>query len=482
MNRRIRFLAAGLVLAPLLAASGCAVNPVTGQRQLALISESQEIQMGQQAAGEVEQSIGLVPDPALQQYVHEIGIRLASASERPELPWSFKVVDDPSPNAFALPGGPIYVTRGLLTLMDSEADLAAVLGHEIGHITARHAVTQISRAQLAQVGLGLGSIFVPQIQSLGQVLGAGMQLLFLHYGRDAERQSDELGFRYSLSQGYDVREMDDVFEALRRVGEQEGRSPLPTWAASHPGPEERIASTQERIAQLEARPGELRVGAAEYLDRINGLVYGENPRQGFFENNVFYHPDLRFRFSVPQGWQTRNLAQAVVGVSERQDAALQLTFSPVQGADQAARAFLNQQGMRALQSSRENINGIPAVVSAFQAQTQEGVVQGWVGFLDHQGRTYQLLAYAPSGAIRGYDNLFRQVIASFGPVTDQRILNVQPDRVEIVRLESTMSLAEFNSRFPSAVPLDELVIINQQEDANTPLPGGTRVKRVVPGG
>lgn len=482
MNRIIRSICLGLVLTPAVALAGCAVNPVTGERQLALVSEAQEIQMGQQAKAEVEQSLGLVDDPQLQQYVQEIGARLAAASERPGLPWSFQVVDDPTPNAFALPGGPIFLTRGLMTLMDSEADLAAVLGHEIGHVTARHAVTQISRAQLAQVGLGLGSIFVPQIQSLGSALGAGMQLLFLHYGRDAERQSDELAFRYALAQGYDVREMDDVFEALRRVGEQEGRSAIPTWLATHPAPEERIEATQERIAALEAQQGQLRIGAVEYLNRIDGLVYGPDPRQGFFEDGVFYHPVLRFRFSIPQGWQTRNLTQAVMGVSQQEDAAFQLTFSPVQGADQATRAFLNQQGVRGLQSSRETINGIPAVVSAFQAQTQQGLLQGWIGFLDHGGRTYQLMAYAPGAAIQRYDQLFRQIIGSFAPVSDPRILGVQPDRLQVVRLESSMSLAEFNRRYPSSVPVEELVIINQVESANTPLPAGTRVKRVRPPG
>src|SRR5690606_12770631 len=120
----------------------------------------------------------------------------------PDLPWSFDVVDDPTPNAFALPGGPIFVTRGILTLMDSEAELASVLGHEIGHITARHSVAQLSRAQLAQLGLGLGTIFVPEIEPYSDLAGTGLNLLMLKYGRDAERQADELGFRYARSEGY----------------------------------------------------------------------------------------------------------------------------------------------------------------------------------------------------------------------------------------------------------------------------------------
>ena len=155
-----------ITLAVTLSLAGCAKNPATGQRQLSFISEAQEVQLGRQAAVEAQQSIGLVQNPELQEYVSRIGLALAAKSERPELPWQFQVVDDPSPNAFALPGGFIFVTRGMLTLMTSEAELASVLGHEIGHVTARHSVNQISKQQLAQIGLGLGGILFPTVQEL----------------------------------------------------------------------------------------------------------------------------------------------------------------------------------------------------------------------------------------------------------------------------------------------------------------------------
>src|SRR5690606_31601808 len=201
-----------------------------------------------------------VENEALQRYVSDVGLRLAATSERPDLPWQFAVVDDPTPNAFALPGGYIFVTRGLLTLLTSEAELAAVLGHEIGHVTARHSVAQISRAQLAQLGLGLGIVLSPEIAQLGDLLGTGVQLLFLKYGRDDERQSDELGFRYMLDAGYDVDEMDDVFRALLRAGELAGQSALPSWLASHPTEAERIESAQRRVEALETRSPDATVG------------------------------------------------------------------------------------------------------------------------------------------------------------------------------------------------------------------------------
>src|SRR5918997_3181135 len=198
----------GLVLGLL----NCARNPVTGKSELSLVSESQEIQMGQQAAQDVAQSIGLYKDSKVQAYVANLGKRMAAQSERPNLPWEFHVVDDASVNAFALPGGFIYVTRGLMSSINDEAELATVLGHEIAHVTHRHSVQQISKAQLAQLGLGIGSILSSDIAKFGQLAGAGLSLLFLKYGRDAENQADQSGFRYALRENYDVRTMPNVFQ------------------------------------------------------------------------------------------------------------------------------------------------------------------------------------------------------------------------------------------------------------------------------
>ena len=474
---RMRAWAAGGLLC--VAAAGCATNPVTGRRQLALISEAQEIQIGRQASQEVAQQLGLVEDQALQQYVQRVGEALASESERPNLPWSFQVVEDPTPNAFALPGGFIFLTRGMMNLMDSEAELAAVLGHEIGHVTARHSVTQISRAQLAQLGLGLGSVLFPTAaQSFGGLAQTGMQLIFLSHGRDAERQADDLGFRYALRERYDVREMDDIFSTLMRIGEAAGRSSIPSWLATHPAEPERIRTAQARADTVTQGP--LEVGRAEYLARIDGQVYGENPRQGFFRDGVFLHPDLRFRIDFPQGWRTQNLPQAVNALAPRQDAVIQLTLAQANGAEDAARRFLYQQGMRPGQVSRQNVNGNPAVVGYFQAQTQQGVVTGMAGFIEHGGRTYQVLAFAPAQSFRQHEWAFRQVIGSFDELTDASALNARPNRVDVVRTTRPMTLAEFNRQHPSVIPLAELAIMNQVEGEQTVLQPG-QWKRVVAG-
>ncbi len=470
--------ARGCVAAGLACAlAACATNPVTGRRQLALVSEAQEIQLGQQASQQVAQQLGLVQNEALQQYVQRIGAELARESERPNLPWTFRVVEDATPNAFALPGGFIFLTRGMMDLMDSEAELAAVLGHEIGHVTARHSVTQISRAQLAQLGLGLGAVFFPEAaQTFGQAAQTGMQLHLHRYSRDAERQADELGFRYALRERYDVREMDDIFATLMRLGEATGRSSLPSWLASHPAEPERIRNAQARADTVAA--GGLALRRDEYLARIDGLVYGDDPRQGFFRDGVFLHPEMRFRISFPQGWRTQNLPQAVNALAPQQDAVLQLTLAQGANSEDAARRFLSQQGLQPGQAGRQNVNGNPAVVSYFQAQTQQGVITGMVAFIDYGGRTYQVLAYTPAQVFGRYEPAFRQVIGSFAAVNDPAVLNVRPNRVDVVRTTRAMTLAEFNRQYPSVIPIGELAILNQVESGTSTLTAGSW-KRVV---
>ena len=469
-----------IFLVPLVAA--CATNPVTGKREISLVSEQQEIQMGQEGAQQVAQEVGLINDQALQNYLQSIGSAIATKSERPNLPWTFRAIDDPSPNAFALPGGYIFVTRGLLDLMNNEAELATVLGHEIGHVTARHSVQQMSQQQLAQLALGVGAILSPTVAQLGEAASQGLGLLFLKYGRDDERQADDLGFRYALNQGYDVRYMDDVFRSLQRLGEASKESPLPSWLATHPGEAERIQTIDTKLAQLQ--PSQLanaKVNAQQYMQRISGLVYGADPRNGFFQGNTFYHPDLRFQITLPSGWQGQNLSQAVIAVSPQQDGIIQLTLAQGNSPEAAARAFLTQQGIQAGQTSQETVNGVPAVASRFQAQTEQGVIQGLAAFFTYNGATYQVIGYAPAQRYAAYDPVFRQSLGSFGPVTDSRVLNVQPKKLTVVTLPQQMSLAEFAQRYPSTIPVAELAIVNQIEDANKPLPAGTFVKQVTGG-
>lgn len=466
---------AGAVVGTMLFAAGCATNPVTGRTELALISESQEIAMGQEAAAQVEASIGVVDDAELNAYVQRVGESLARISERPELPWRFRVVDDPTPNAFALPGGFIYITRGMLSLMENEAELAGVLGHEIGHVTARHSVQMISRQQLAQIGLIAGMILVPEIAQFGDLAGTGLQLLFLSYGRDAERQADDLGFRYSLERNYDVREMPDIFASLARSSDLAGQSPLPSWLSSHPLPQERIERLTAMLAEVP--PAQRVTEPATYYEHIDGLVYGENPRHGFFRGSTFLHPELRFRLEFPQGFRTANMTSAVQAISQQQDAAIQFTFAQGSAA-QAATAFSRQQGIRTGQARSERINGFPAVLVPFEAQLEAGPIAGYAAYLEDGQRTYQILAYSAAQNIRAYESAFLRTIGSYERVSDPSVLNAQPERIDAVRLTSAMTFSEFLRRYPSSIEADEAALINQVTDLSTRLPSGSWMKRV----
>src|SRR5436309_4408224 len=241
---------AGLTVLAALGSAGCAVNPATGARQLMLISESQEIAMGRDYDQQVTASIGLYADTAWQHWTRQFGARLAATSERPNLPWTFHVVDDPVVNAFALPGGFIYVTRGILAHLNSEAELAGVVGHEIGHVTARHSASQMSKQQLAQIGLAVGSIASPEFGRYAGVASAGLGVLFLKFSRDDESQADHLGLRYMRRAAYDPREMPHVFEMLTRVSQAEGGGRVPEWLATHPDPENRRGRIEQEIAAL----------------------------------------------------------------------------------------------------------------------------------------------------------------------------------------------------------------------------------------
>ena len=472
-----RELLTAMIVAVMALLGSCAKNPVTGERELALISEKQEIAMGAQASQQIKASLGLVEDESLQEYVNNIGLELARDSERPELPWEFSVVDDPVPNAFALPGGYIFITRGLLSLMDSEAELAAVLGHEIGHVTARHSVNQMSRAQLAQLGLGVGMILAPDLRGLGDLAGSGLQLLFLKYGRDDERQADKLGFRYMLAGGYDVREMDDVFAALQAASEGAGASDIPSWLATHPSPPERIEAVEKRVASLGQLPKNAVLNAGRFMGEIEGLVYGEDPRKGYFENGVFYHPELAFKFAVPEAWQKQNRPSAVVAASPNGDAALQLTMAGSTPRE-AVTQFLQPDTIREVGTQQTEVHGQNALVTQFQAQSQSGVVTGYATHVAHGEHTYRLVTYAPQQAFQAQQNFLWQLATSFGPVTDPKILNAKPKQLQIIEIDRAMTLAQFNERYPASIPIEELAVINQVTGASSQLEKGALIKRV----
>lgn len=458
----------------------CATNPVTGKRQLALISEAQEIAMGREADKDVVASIGLYPDESMQRYVQTLGARIAATTERPDLPWTFRVVDDAAVNAFAIPGGFIYVTRGIMAHLNSEAELAAILGHEIGHVTARHSVSQMSQQQLAQVGFAAGMILSPKFAQFGDMAQVAMGLMFMKFSRSDESQSDALGMKYMMAGGYDPRALVDVFGMLDGLSQQSSAGRLPQWMSTHPDPENRQVWATKAVAGLQTDLSRLAVNRPEYLGRLDGMMFGDNPREGFFRDASFRHPDMAFRMDFPQGWKSSNQKQSVGAISPNEDAIVVLQLAPAPNGQEAAQKFFSQQGVEPGESSRRQIGGFPAVVSTFRVQTEQGYLRGLVAWIDYQQRVFQILGYTPEARWNQYSNVFDASIASFGRETDPAVLNVQPRRLTIVNLNRAATLETLLRDYPSTANAQTVALINNLQGTAS-LSAGDQFKRVVGG-
>ena len=460
----------------LLMIAACTMNPATGQRQLTLLSEAQEIQIGAQTHPEVLSSFGAYDDPEWQAYIQEVGAKIAATSERPELDWTFTVLDDPVVNAMALPGGYIYVNRGILAHFNSEAELASVLGHEIGHVTARHSVEQISRAQLAQLGLGVAAVASEEFRQYAGLASQGVNILFLKFGRDDENQSDSLGLRYMTRAGYDPHEMPRVFATLDRVSESHGMRGTPEWLSTHPDPGNRIANIGARIERLPPEAQQGTVGRESYFERLDGMVFGDDPRQGYTIGQTYYHPELAFKIGFPVDWQIINQRQAVGALSPNRDAAVVLTLSDKDSPRAAFEAFFGQQGIKRGPSRGQNIFSF----RAYDPETGVSRAEGLIGFLSHDGRLYQLMGYTGLETWDGYANAMHSSLTSFAKVTDRRYLEVSPATIDIVELPQSMNLTEFVRKYASTIKVEELAVMNGI-NVETVMDPGALVKRVVGG-
>jgi len=455
--------------------SGCTANLATGQQQLNFYTEEEEIAIGQQADGEITQTLGLLDDAGLQAYVSEVGSRLAAGSERPQLPWSFKVLDDPVVNAFALPGGFVYVTRGILGHMGSEAELASVLGHEIGHVTAQHGVNQLSKQQLAAGGLLVGAVLSPEVARSAGTLQAGLGLLFLKYGRDDESQADELGLRYVSKGGWDVGEMPRMFTMLEGVGRIEGGGRIPSWLSTHPDPVARREQVLDLISRKRYREGE--IGADSYLRRLEGLRFGHDPREGFFEGAVFYHPQLAFQITFPEGWRALNEKGRIVGMHPDGVAQVQLTLADAASAKVAADAFLAQDNVTKITSRNTRVNGLRAVRTDFSVSAQRAI-SGRAAFVEKDGQVFQLLALVYSDRAVAAQGAFDAFLGSFKSLKDRARLQAAPQKIRIVELPEAMTFEQYRSRWPSDVDPQLYALINGVEDPTRTIPAGTLLKQI----
>lgn len=485
-----RLALSGSILVMFLLLDSCAKNPVTGKNEFMLMSKEQEIAMGQQSDPEIVAFFGLYQDKQLQGFIDEKGKAMAAISHRPDLPFEFKIVDSPVVNAFAVPGGFVYFTRGIMAHFNNEAEFAGVLGHEIGHITARHSAKQYSNAMLGQLGLVAGTIISPEFAQFADIASTGLQLLFLKFGRDAESQSDKLGVEYSTKIGYDAAEMAEFFSTLDRLSTQAGAEDVPTFLSTHPDPADR----EQRVAKLaetwkkKTNATDLEVGRESYLKMIDGMVYGEDPKQGFVENSVFYHPELRFQFSIPSSWAVQNTPQQVQMAPKDGKAVMMLRLGEGTSLENAAQTALKNYQLTVVQSKQETVNGLPALVvladrTAQQQQQQQQQQQNaqqslrvLLYFIQYGGNIYNLIGASTQADFPAYMQLFQSTMETFRELTDPSKLNKQAERIKIRTVPQNGTLSQaFSSLRIDQKRMEELAVLNGMS-LNDQVQRGTLIK------
>jgi predicted Zn-dependent protease len=455
----------------------CAQNPVTGDTNFVLMSEQQEIQMGAQAHQDVLQEYAALDNPALQAYVNEVGQRLAKQSHRPNLQWHFTVVDSPDVNAFALPGGYVYITRGIMAYLNSEAELAGVVGHEIGHVTARHGVRQQSASTAVGLGAVLGSILVPGLnnqagatllQSLAQAWTSG-------YGREHELEADRLGAQYLAKTGYNPQAMIEVIGVLKNQelfaaeqAKRDGRRPHTYHGTfdTHPSNDARLKQVVgEANKYTVANP---RDGRNDFLHKTAGMYFGDSPDQGVIRGNALLHEKLGLAIRFPQGWQVQNRPDRVMALSPTGDALVELQSGPK--GDKPLETL--QKGLKLDAGARYDSGRLSGYPAAFAAGAQQGkpVVVAAVVF---NGTQYLIAGISKDKPT--YDrerNTLRAAINSFHAITPAEKQAARPYVLQLLTAQAGMTMAGLAEQSPLGADAEsQLRLMNGLYPSGEPKPG-----------
>jgi len=456
------------VLVALLAVAGCAVNPVTKQPELSTMSTEREAELGAEASKAVAEQIGLVEDPNLSRYVDEVGQRLASRSPRQDTAYRFAVADMEVPNAFALPGGWIYVSRGLLLLTNSEAELANVLGHEIGHVAARHA----SSREAHSVGAGLLSMMGAVVSTATLGVGAGIGQLFqiagagaiASYSRGQERQADVIGQELAAFSGWDPAALSRFLDTLENDTAAKGESSqVPDFLSSHPVTRERIRNTAQHASTLSIEPGEpIAASRADFLQKLDGLLVGPDAEHGIFRGGRFLHPGLAMTVDFPAGWTTHNSERVVAAISPDEDALIALQLQE-EGNDAKAAAQRFSEGHRLplADESEITIAGRPAYRAVAIAQTRDGRLGLDLCWIVHRDMIFRFTGMAPADRFGRHQPTFARTSQSFGRLSATELASIRDLRLRIVRAQpGGESLAALSRRTGNAMSLEDTAIAN----------------------
>ena len=447
-SRRARAALAAVWLA------SCAVNPVTGRPEVSLISEESEAKAGAQAAREVDATLGVVDDAALASYVTQVGERVAAQPPRKGIRYRFQIVDESEPNAFALPGGYVYVSRGILALLNGEDELACILGHEVAHVAARHAAQRISKmgplAVLTAIPGAVTGIVFPRIGALvGGVGSLASEAVSAPYSRSQESDADRIGQQMAAAAGYDPLALARAFDSLGREEElSRGAERRPSWFDSHPASAERAKESVVYARELTRAEGApIAAGRNGFVERLDGLVVGDPAAKGVFSGRTFLHPDLGFHVRFPEGWKAENSPSAILATSKPGDAAA-IVRIVAEGDDPmaGARALEARANAPVVRDTRTvTVGGRPAARTELSARTDDGPVSAYLTWLAHGGRIYEIAGITSPARAATLRASFDEVAASFGPLEPVERASIREDRLRLVTArpgESAQSLAE----------------------------------------
>ena len=472
-------LAVGLALA-----SGCATNPVTGKADIVTMSEAQELELGRRMHPQILQQYGRYADEELQAYVAATGQRIVAASHRPELQFTFTVLDSDEVNAFALPGY-VYITRGIMAYLNSEAELVAVLGHEVGHVTARHSVRQQSGATATGVGATLIGVLTGSgdLANLANLAGTA---LVSGYGRDMELEADEIGAQYLDRLGYDPEAMIDVVRLLKnqellevQMARQEGREPRVYHGvfSTHPDNDTRLREVVDSARKAgTTAAGPRPDGQEAYLRRMDGLPMGPSREQGVVRGTRFYQGTLGMTVAFPSGWTVQNLPRKVVATSPQKDAMLQLTALPPPP-DLKPRELLARTvpGVPLAEGAPLEVNGLQGYTAIAR---DVALPWGNRGPARQAVVYYNGLAYVFTGATRlgsalpASDPLFLSSIKTFRRLRDNEFGLAEPNRIRVVKVTSGTTIAQLAGASPiEKYPAERLRLLNDLYPNREPVPG-----------
>jgi predicted Zn-dependent protease len=467
---RRRYMRRALPLGLVVALAGCAVNPVSGRPEVVLISTSQERELGRVAAKQVEASMGFVDEPRLTAYVRDVGARVATHSPYTGIEYTFNVVDIAEPNAFALPGGYVYVSRGLLALMSSEDELAGVIGHEVGHVAARHAVRRVSHAAPIGVASGVGAAVAGMVSPvLGDVVsGVGSlsnELILAPYDRDQEREADHIGAELSAKAGWDPNALAAYLRTLERETQlgNDGASNGLSFFATHPPLPERVENVTAFARDLPRAPGSpIAATPQDFIERLDGLVVGKSAAEGDFLGELFVHPELDFAIAFPTGWKTQNTREAV-GAGEPHGQATIVVDLAGNGDDpmQALAAIDRASGSDlATHAERTTIGGLRAAHATTEMRADRERLVVDVTCVAHRGQIFRIVGATRPDTSNEFAKAFRTTAQAFRAPTPAELSRLRETRLRLARGRGGETLEELVARTRSAWKPEMVAVAN----------------------